>query len=525
MTALVYEAKDKTYIDYGDDTFGTYDNRNVIINKKKTFGFNSSTQQWLENEVANINIDEQIDVMSVVGKQRIFIPQQWSVESKSNGIVGVSLKLTMVNIVDGDIESIQEKEWLTECDFANGIVQAWPIAMLRDRRKGWVGTFTCTASVMFPDMLGASYIEVPAVVTDTAISYMQEMAEEEFGFRPSYMGSVHGIKHMIGYCKRPLDMNINQFRYLAGEQYEQLFPRDQRDNFRPLCHFFQIAHPPKSLRKIYGESPESIVAFLLFRQLGFNDINVIRRFFHREKLFGWHLMEMRYKQDESKLVNGRYDYEEYLEWLERFCHWYLGYRKETSLANCLHPLAVTNQWPQYVIDILRMFTVANIDVDDAVLPMDVKRRILREGFTPDVHDLMMEEFPELIPRRHGLFLDQDIPQAPIQNTVIKYTKAELKYSDELDGYKILLPKDTDELRKYGKAFHNCVASYYESVLEKRTLILAMKKGKKYIACLEIRQNRMVQALGPCNQPLSTEIGEVLCRWADKKKIAYRVRQR
>ena len=62
------------------------------------------------------------------------------------------------------------------------------------------------------------------------------------------------------------------------------------------------------------------------------------------------------------------------------------------------------------------------------------------------------------------------------------------------------------------------------MVEKRTLILAMKKGEKYVACLEVRQNRLVQALGPCNQILSDEIGEVLCRWADEKKIAYRKRR-
>ena len=115
----------------------------------------------------------------------------------------------------------------------------------------------------------------------------------------------------------------------------------------------------KSLRKIYGESPESFVAYILLRQLGLRDINVIRRFFHREKLFGWTLMEMSYIPEQSRLSRGRYLYQECLDWLEIFCHWYLRYRPETALANCLRPLAVADEWNQDAIDILRMFTGSN----------------------------------------------------------------------------------------------------------------------------------------------------------------------
>ena len=40
------------------------------------------------------------------------------------------------------------------------------------------------------------------------------------------------------------------------------------------------------------------------------------------------------------------------------------FRPETSLANCLRPLAVAEAWDQDAIDILRMFTGANVDGND-----------------------------------------------------------------------------------------------------------------------------------------------------------------
>lgn len=190
-------------------------------------------------------------------------------------------------------------------------------------------------------------------------------------------------------------------------------------------------------------------------------------------------MEMSYMPEQSRISRGRHLYEERIHWLERFCHWYLRNRPETDLANCLRPLAVADEWNQDAIDILRMFTGANVDGDDRVLHQETKRRLLREGFTREVHDLLMEELPDILPRRQNIF-DLSVPPAPRKNTPISYTKAEKKYVDSREGYSIVLPKDTDELRSYGKAFHNCVASYCEGVLEKRTLILAMKRGDKYI---------------------------------------------
>lgn len=523
MVAISCEKNYTPHIDYDGSLWEAYYGNEGSIHKKTSFGYDASNQQWGEGEEFEVDLEEQIKELAYADEQRLFIPRQWTVELRKNGIVVVSLHLSMINIVDRKMESIQEKEWLIECDVAYSTVQAWPAGMLKDRTSGWVGAFSCNAGVTFPDMLGASCVDIPTAVTETAISYMQEVAEEEFGFKPTYMGNIHGMKHMIGFCMRPLDLNIHQFRHFVGRQYEELFPRNQHDNYRPLCRFFQIENPPKSLRKIYGESPESFVAYLLLRQLGFSDINVIRSFFHREKLFGWTLMEMSYMPEQFRLTRGRYLYEERIHWLERFCRWYLRYRSESSLANCLRPLAVADEWEQEAIDILRMFIGANVNGDDSVLHQETKRRLLREGFTRAVHDMMMEELPGILPRRNNRYVST--APAPMKNTSINYTKAEKKYVDIREGYSIELPKDTDELRSYGKAFHNCVASYCDSVVEKRTLILAMKRGKKFIACLEVRQNRLVQAFGPCNQHLPMSVGEVLCRWADDKKIAYKVRKR
>ena len=229
MATMAYAIEDDPQINY-DSALEIYYGKKAAIIKKKTFGYDASTQQWAEGEIFDVDLDEQVRNFARGYDQRLFIPRQWTVELREDGIVSAALRLDAVNIVGGEAESIQEKEWLLECDVKNSIVQAWPKAMMRGIVNGWVGAFSCTTSVSFPDMLGASYVDVPASVTDTAISYMQELAAEEFGFKPTYAGHIHGTRHMIGFCKRPLDLNIHQFRHLVGDQYEKLFPRYQRDN-------------------------------------------------------------------------------------------------------------------------------------------------------------------------------------------------------------------------------------------------------------------------------------------------------
>lgn len=511
MSVFKDESQGDCQIDYEKSIFDYYDSGTVTA--RKIFNFDVENQQWLEGEKPKLDVEKKIKKMSHEGDRRLFLPCQWAVELRTTGVVAVSLQLYMAEIRQGTVESIQEKIWQIECDFPNRSVKAWPMGLLRERRGGWVGMFSCSAEVTFPDMLGAYYVEIPTVVTEVALSFMQEVAEKEFGFHPTYMGRIHGLEHMVAYCVRPLDLNIYLLRQVIGERFELLFPGEQRDNYRPLCRFFQIDHPPKSLRKAYGEGAENFVAYLLLRQLGFRDINVIRRFFYRDKLFGYRLLNLKYSTRYSKLTFAVDNNKAlYLLWLERFCHWFLRYRKETQLANCLQPLAVQDAWEQENIDILRMFAVANLNQIDNELHTDTKRIILREGFTRNVHDLIMNDLRDIMEAENRARL--------LRAKTIQYTEKESQYVGEIEGYSIILPKDTDEIKEYGRAFHNCVASYKSAVLEKRTLILAMKQGDKYIACLEVKQSRLVQALGPCNQSLSSEIENVLCKWAENKKIIY-----
>ncbi len=486
--------------------------------KRKVFCFDSKTETWYEKEgffpVMPTISKEWFQRMMPKGDGFMFAPHHWIVEAKNDGVVEVSLWLYMCTVVQGAIQSVQAKEWTIACDCVHGKVQAWPIALLRERPNGWLHSFVCCGSRSCAEMNGASHVDIPTVVTEAAISFMQESVRRGVGFRPTCPGNIHGLRHMIAFCHQPFDLNIHLFCDVVGASYEKLFPRNQRDNYRPLCRFFQLEHPPKSLRKAYNESPASLVAFVLLRQFGFQDINIIRRFFYREDLFGFYLLQLSYNPESRRMEDVSHQQAHpYLIWLERFCRWFLRHRTERHLAEYLRPL-VAGEWNYSAADILRMFMYADLDRNETALQPDTLRRLLRERFSRRLHDAMVRELAAILPRSEQYW-------GKIINKPIHYTELERNYIDNIDGYRFLLPSGTDELWGYGEAFHNCVVSYCDDVARKRSLILAMKRDNKYVACIEVQQRRVGQALGPCNQALPQEVRDIIGRWAIKKGLGYR----
>lgn len=96
----------------------------------------------------------------------------------------------------------------------------------------------------------------------------------------------------------------------------------------------------------------------------------------------------------------------------------------------------------------------------------------------------------------------------------------LEYECEIDGFKFIYPRHVNEIQEEGRSQHNCVASYINRVLEEDCHIMFMRPvddvTHSYIT-LEIRDNKIVQAMRKCNQPTSKEEREVIKKWNEKYK--------
>ena len=131
-----------------------------------------------------------------------------------------------------------------------------------------------------------------------------------------------------------------------------------------------------------------------------------------------------------------------------------------------------------------------------------------------------DRYPENFPLAHRRACEE-YNRISIQYDETKYVERNvLDYECEIDGFKFIYPKTTEEIKEEGKRQHNCVASYINRVLSEDCHIMFMRHkdepGKNYIT-LEIRNNEIVQAKRPCNQEPSAEEWAVINKWNEKYK--------
>lgn len=96
-----------------------------------------------------------------------------------------------------------------------------------------------------------------------------------------------------------------------------------------------------------------------------------------------------------------------------------------------------------------------------------------------------------------------------------------KYEYHDDKFSIIAPKTPNDIVLEGSNQSNCVASYVDSVRDKKCVILFLRRTKMQEmseVTLEIRGNKLVQAKSFANHSINKEHKEFLETWAKKKNI-------
>jgi len=122
----------------------------------------------------------------------------------------------------------------------------------------------------------------------------------------------------------------------------------------------------------------------------------------------------------------------------------------------------------------------------------------------------------------------------IHETLVRFTtrnankqiNREIPYTDEerdtltreYGNITFSLPKDTRELATIGYYMGICVGSYGNSAIRKDCTIVQMKEDDHYVACIELRRNRMVQLKAKYNNPVDAKYKSVLDKWLDEAEL-------
>lgn len=96
-----------------------------------------------------------------------------------------------------------------------------------------------------------------------------------------------------------------------------------------------------------------------------------------------------------------------------------------------------------------------------------------------------------------------------------YSEDERKLEVLVEGFSFNLIENGNDLFDFANEMHNCVNSYASSIRKHECNILQMQdENRKSVACIEVRDKKLVQAKGVCNAPLEGRVKDAVKKWMD-----------
>ena len=340
---------------------------------------------------------------------------------------------------------------------------------------------------------------MPPIVADAAMEAMRSFIKARYGIKGGLLSRMTGYSKLMAYWERPFDLHIVYLKYFIGDDFAKLFPYEEKNCYAKLCDYLGV-RPPKSVRKAYTYNPYAILWYLFFQAWGIRDINMLQPFLLLDDSIGnFQLGKFVYDRKKRKII--RYGFEHGRLW--RALEWYLLWLKEEKgvkyfceylYAVTLHPLF---GWQMDTMDAFYEYREK--------MPKIIRDAVLRDGFTPEIHDAVSEEINCLTWQE--------------KNVRIVYPAELLMLECRIDDYQFQLVPDSKNFRYIGIHMHNCIASYRQRVLEGDSAIIVVTVGEAYAACVEIDANKnIVQALGTFNRQLQGRALQVCRYWAQKMQL-------
>lgn len=364
-----------------------------------------------------------------------------------------------------------------------------------------------------------SDLDIPQNISDLVIDALRISTQEWTGIYPTITWQRSGKKAVLAFAAHPFDWNVTVFRSFLGEKaYKELFPREQKDNFRPLCAYLGI-HPTKSLRRAYGENPYAILWYLLLKRIGITDLNLIQKFYGFDKnIAGIPFSHVRWMDGRIEVVDDygrimedhgqilgvwRYenDYRTNIDWpaLEHYLQWVKQNKNERTMANEFYRLAKKGI-TQEMSDTMTQFRRHGDE-----MPIALRWRLLKHGLTHEMHDLISEAVLSL--------------ELKVENKIVEYPPEDQTLEASIGDYVFRLVKQTKELRSIGRQMHNCVASYRGRVLSHQSIIVTARQEGEYAICIELDdEHAMKQAYAPHNKYLEGNALAACLIWVKLNEI-------
>ena len=95
---------------------------------------------------------------------------------------------------------------------------------------------------------------------------------------------------------------------------------------------------------------------------------------------------------------------------------------------------------------------------------------------------------------------------------LPYSSEEIKPCIWFENYQIRVPLTGQQLFNWADYLHNCMAGYFDMIVEHETIIYCFFKDERLEFAVEISDTQIVQASGKYNRELTPEENMVIQRW-------------
>lgn len=381
-------------------------------------------------------------------------------------------------------------------------------------------------------------------LTEQILSDMAYRYKERFGIVPTVASALKGFNLIIGYMLSPFNINFYKIAQHWGlNPYDKDFaslssgdtPTAENEMFESLG-----IRASKSVRKLYQKFPQGVVSYAAARDLGFTDVNILRR-------AATPVSYAFFQYCMISFMNGEVSYPVRVS-LQMFVTDMLAISNQKTVWNSLERtfnfLSNEKIPNNIVIDGINSYPPARTLLTDKE-----KHDVLKEGFNQYTHDFLVRRIDaqraeEARERREAFAAEQKEKwhreskpfeiedkflhleykcgddRVAIRNSKGKIETVEVK--DE-DRYCFYVARCTEDLHIIGSEMHNCVGwGYADSVRNRRcTIVYAMYK-KKYRICIEVTPDFSVrQSLGSRNSALQGEDLEAYQEWCRAKNIVFK----
>ena len=319
---------------------------------------------------------------------------------------------------------------------------------------------------------GKKYYDIlPENIVDFLMKKFNKLRNKWAGREISVNSEITGLEYIEAATVYPYEPNL----FFISNDYKlydflHSIKTNDPEGYNKYCRNLNVKSFP-SLRKLYLRKPEAIYAYSILKLAGFKDVNIIMKLLDRE--------------DYSRIIDAEDE-------LIAFMKEYLMRKSEASAARFIYKFKTMEYYDSLHIFCTYRDKIANSIVDE----------IMKDGFTSYNHDVLAK-------------LSQILEDGKI---TFEYTQQQLQYECKIGDYEFIIPRTSEELIDLGIEMHNCVASYCDKVIKKKSLIVYAKKNGRKVICIEMRDKKVPQAFEERNKPLGKESDEVMREWMDRYNL-------